>query len=149
MFGNWIFSLLTSMGGCSPGSFPTQKVLRIHDLLDGCSQSYCWWFRNPGSTHQLRLAVYDPIIYKGFITIPGACLGFLNHQQYHIFSLSKTWISSEKVLNVFSQNDGLMVMDPMVKSKKVTQIQEDQFFFLEFEFECFQHSLKNISIKFI
>ena len=36
---------------------------------------YCWWFRNPGSTHQLRLVVY-PIIYR-VLCIPSGCLGFL------------------------------------------------------------------------
>ena len=33
-------------------------------------------------TSQLRLVVY-PIIYLGFLYIPGGRLGFLNHQQYH------------------------------------------------------------------
>ena len=33
-------------------------------------------FRNPGSTHQLRLLVY-PSIYK-VLYIPGGCLGFLS-----------------------------------------------------------------------
>ena len=28
---------------------------------------YCWWFRNPGSTHQLSLVVY-PIIYTVCVT---------------------------------------------------------------------------------
>ena len=41
---------------------------------------YCWWDRNPGSTHQLRLVVY-PIIYR-VLCIPSGCLGFLNHQQH-------------------------------------------------------------------
>ena len=32
--------------------------------------------------HQSRLVVY-PIIYRVLTTIPGGCLGFLNHQQYY------------------------------------------------------------------
>ena len=35
------------------------------------------------AANQLRLVVY-PIIYKGFSTIPGGWLGFLNHQQYFL-----------------------------------------------------------------
>ena len=46
----------------------------------------CWWFRNPA--HQLRLVGY-PIIYEGFSTIPGGCLGFLNHQQYQGMKIKK------------------------------------------------------------
>ena len=39
---------------------------------------YCWWFRNPAN--QLRLEVFCHYL-QGFSTIPGGCLGFLNHQQ--------------------------------------------------------------------
>ena len=39
------------------------------------TKTYCWWFRNPAFTHQLRLVVY-PIVYK-VLHIPGGCLGFL------------------------------------------------------------------------
>ena len=42
-------------------------------------------------THQLRLVVY-PIIYRVFSTIPGGCLGFLNHQQYHHQFISSDFI---------------------------------------------------------
>ena len=30
-------------------------------------KTYCWWFRNPGFTHQLRLGSWSPTIYDGFI----------------------------------------------------------------------------------
>ncbi len=35
--------------------------------------------------HQLRLVVEIPLFTTGFSTIPGGCLGFLNHQQYWAF----------------------------------------------------------------
>ena len=37
----------------------------------------CWWFRNPGSTHQLRLVVY-PMIYQGFSHHPRWLFGIFS-----------------------------------------------------------------------
>ena len=47
--------------------------------------SCCWWFRNPVNSPVEGTVVY-PIIFEGVIQlyIPAGCLGFLNHQQYHI-----------------------------------------------------------------
>ena len=55
------------------------------------SQGYCWSFRNPGRTHQLRLVVV-PIIYRIFIYIqPVVVLGFLNHQQVSTQKLRQSY----------------------------------------------------------
>ena len=42
--------------------------------------SLCWWLKS--GVYHLRLVVEIPIIYRGLGYIPGACLGFLNHQQF-------------------------------------------------------------------
>ena len=45
------------------------------------SVRYCWWFRNPVNSPVEVGSL--PHYLQGFSTIPGGCLGFLNHQQYH------------------------------------------------------------------
>ena len=57
----------------SSSMFGTHKVVTILLMVQ------------KSGVHLLRLVVY-PVIYKvldGFSIIPGGCLGFLNHQQYH------------------------------------------------------------------
>ena len=51
------------------GANQDNQVMRLFDTVDG------------EILHQLSVVVY-PTIYK-VLYIPGGCLGFLNHQQYH------------------------------------------------------------------
>ena len=47
------------------------------------TQTYGWWFvRNPVNS-PVEAASWTPIIYE-VLYIPSGCLGFLNHQQYHV-----------------------------------------------------------------
>ena len=71
-----LFSWLASLNG----SFESIQI--IESVENTSHLWYCWWFRNPGSTHQLRL-VDDPIIYKVLSTIPGGWPWDFFHQQYH------------------------------------------------------------------
>ena len=53
----------------------------------------CWW--QPEIRDQLTSwgkGSWNPIFYQSFKNIPGGCLGFLNHQQYHIFFFENIWI---------------------------------------------------------
>ena len=75
----------------------TSSYLSPLDTVDGNQKS--------GGQH-LRLVVY-PILYQGFITIPGGCLGFLNHQQYDSpkqIRKMNSWTSPDKCDSVDGRN---------------------------------------------
>ena len=47
-----------------------------------CFQPYCWWKRSRTSWYGKYPIIYIQVLYKGYIYIPGGCLGVLNHHQY-------------------------------------------------------------------
>ena len=74
MYG-WMFGETTNFHQVwLPWSHPTHRQTYY---IRGCFW-YCWWFRNPAFTSWGKGSLSQCL--QGFSTIPGGCLGFLNHQ---------------------------------------------------------------------
>ena len=63
----------------------------------------CWWFRNPVNS-PVEVGSLSHYL-QGFSTIPGSCLGFLNHQQYQVVHTPGLYFGGSGLRSVnFSQD---------------------------------------------